>query len=244
MNLLLPQTRSLNIMNILYKKITIATIVGITTAILTSLPSAAQPPSVNTENFKQNKPAQRRRNVLNTRPSILDECPYNRAACGTTPTPTPITPIPTQPPTPPRTTETPTQDLVTLTEKNPSFKTLTKALKAAGLTQTLKGSGPFTVFAPSDKAFAELPKDALQDLLKPENKEVIVKIMTYHVVPGQVLSTDLKTGEVKSSEGGLISVRITGQDVMVNDAKVVQPDIKATNGVIHVIDKVILPPDL
>ncbi len=116
-------------------------------------------------------------------------------------------------------------------------------MKAAGLTETLQGKGPFTVFAPTDAAFAELPQDALKDLMKPENKEVLVKILTYHVVQGQVLSTDLKAGEVKSVQGGPISVKLDG-GVTVNDAKVLQPDVKASNGVIHVINKVILPPDL
>jgi uncharacterized surface protein with fasciclin (FAS1) repeats len=155
---------------------------------------------------------------------------------------TPSTP---KPPTPSSEGSSKGKNIVATAEANGSFKTLTKALKAAGLTETLQGTGPFTVFAPTDAAFAKLPKDALTDLLKPENKEVLVKILTYHVVGGQVLSADLKSGEVKSSEGGAINVKVdptTG--VMVNDAKVVQADIKASNGVIHVIDNVILPPDL
>ena len=213
--------------------------------------------------------------ALNPRPSILDECPYNRAACGnrtpsTAPVPAPLPPsdpgatppsspeeLPTIPPTAPPTmpgaeTEptqpsagTENQDIISIAESNPSFTMLTKALKAAGLEETLKGKGPFTVFAPSDAAFAKLPQDAVQDLLKPENKEVLVKILTYHVVPGMVLSTDLKSGQVKSVEGGPISVKVDpATGVQVNDATVVQPDIKASNGVIHVIDNVILPPDL
>jgi uncharacterized surface protein with fasciclin (FAS1) repeats len=193
------------------------------------------------------KPKQKPR--LNPSPRILQECPYNRAACpgGSSPAPEPQ-PIPT--PTEPRqvpSTETPnteTRNLVTLLEENDSFTMLIKALKAAGLTETLLGPGPFTIFAPTDKAFAQLPKDAVRDLLKPENKEVLVKILTYHVVSGQVLAGDLKTGEVKSYEGGPISVKMKGQDVMVNDAKVINRDIKASNGIIHAIDKVILPPDL
>jgi uncharacterized surface protein with fasciclin (FAS1) repeats len=162
-----------------------------------------------------------------------------------TPTPTPIPEDPTKPSTTPRGSTDSSKNIVALAQANGSFKTLTQALKAAGLVDTLQGKGPFTIFAPTDAAFAELPKDAVRDLLKPENKEVLVKILTYHVVSGQVLSTDLKSGEVKSSEGGAISVKVdptTG--VTVNDAKVVQPDIKGSNGVIHVIDKVILPPDL
>jgi uncharacterized surface protein with fasciclin (FAS1) repeats len=121
---------------------------------------------------------------------------------------------------------------------------LTQALKAAGLTETLQGEGPFTVFAPTDAAFAKLPQDAVRDLLKPENKEVLVKILQYHVISGAVKSSDLKAGEVKSIEGGPINVKIESKGVMVNDANVVQPDIQASNGVIHAIDNVILPPDL
>ena len=167
--------------------------------------------------------------------------------------PLPGTEIPTTPPvtpgaeieTPEPSAETESQDIISIASSNPSFTMLTKALQAAGLVDTLKGNGPFTVFAPSDAAFAKLPQDAVQDLLKPENKEVLVKILTYHVVPGRVLSTDLQSGEVKSVEGGPISVKVDpATGVQVNDATVVQPDIEASNGVIHVIDNVILPPDL
>jgi uncharacterized surface protein with fasciclin (FAS1) repeats len=207
------------------------------------------------------------RGGVNPSPSILQECPYNRAACpggaetgtpttppGTTPdTPTaPGTEVPTTPPAPGADTPskepaagTGSQNLVAVAESNGSFTMLTKALKAAGLVETLQGKGPFTVFAPTDAAFAKLPQDAVQDLLKPENKEVLVKILQYHVVPGSVTSGDLKSGEVKSVEGGPINVKVDpATGVTVNDAKVVQPDVKASNGVIHVIDNVILPPDL
>jgi uncharacterized surface protein with fasciclin (FAS1) repeats len=132
-----------------------------------------------------------------------------------------------------------------LAEKNGSFKTLLTALQAAGLTETFKGKGPFTIFAPTDAAFKKLPADALKDLLKPENKEVLIKILTYHVVSGKVLSSGLKSGEVKSLEGGSINVKVdAATGVMVNDAKVTQPDVEGSNGVIHAIDNVILPPDL
>jgi uncharacterized surface protein with fasciclin (FAS1) repeats len=134
---------------------------------------------------------------------------------------------------------------VTLAASNDSFKTLTAALKAAGLTETLSGEGPFTVFAPTDAAFAALPQDALQELLKPENKDILVKILTYHVVPGRVTSTDLKSGEVKTVEGDPVNVKVDPTaGVTVNEARVVQPDIQASNGVIHAIDKLILPPSL
>ncbi|MBP5974022.1 fasciclin domain-containing protein [Brasilonema sp. CT11] len=201
---------------------------------------------------------------LNPRPSILQECPYNRAACpggSDTSTPpasppggVPTTPGGETPTTPPPATPTPpkqpgagtqSKNIVAVAESNGSFTMLTKALKAAGLAETLQGKGPFTVFAPTDAAFAKLPQDAVQDLLKPENKEVLVKILRYHVVQGSVTSKDLKSGEVKSIEGGPINVKVDPKTgVTVNDAKVVQPDIKASNGVIHVIDNVILPPDL
>jgi uncharacterized surface protein with fasciclin (FAS1) repeats len=132
-----------------------------------------------------------------------------------------------------------------LAESNSSFTTLTKALKAAGLTEALQGKDNLTIFAPTDAAFAKLPQDAVRDLLKPENKEVLLKLLTYHVVRGKVLSTDLKSGEVKSLEGGTINVKVDpATGVTVNDAKVIQADITGSNGVIHAIDQVILPPDL
>jgi uncharacterized surface protein with fasciclin (FAS1) repeats len=173
-----------------------------------------------------------------------------------TPATTPET-TPSKPPKVKRSTTTPTQptpaagttdnqgkNLVALAESNGSFTTLSKALKAAGLTETLQGKDNFTIFAPTDAAFAKLPQDAVRDLLKPENKEILVKLLTYHVVRGQVLSTDLKSGEVKSVEGGAISVKVDPAGVKVNEANVTQADIKGSNGVIHAIDQVILPPDL
>ncbi|MCW5314468.1 fasciclin domain-containing protein [Nostoc sp. KVJ3] len=202
--------------------------------------------------------------VTNPRPSIFNEPPYNRGG-STTPSdvapPTPGTTPETQPTTPPTqvpSTETPTKtppgpgasdnkgkNLLALAESNANFKTLTKALKAAGLTGALQGKDNLTIFAPTDAAFAKLPQDALQELLKPSNKEVLIKILTYHVVPGKVLSTDLKSGEVKSLEGGTINIKVDPTNgVTVNDAKVTQSDITASNGVIHAIDQVILPPDL
>lgn len=185
----------------------------------------------------------------NPRPSIFNEPPYNR---GRRTAPTPVTPPATTPATetpgttPPAagTNNTQGQNLLALVESNNSFTTLNKALQAAGLTETLKGQDNLTVFAPTDAAFAKLPADALQALLQPENKEVLLKVLTYHVVPGSVLSTDLKSGEVKSAEGGTINVKVDNQGVSVNDAKVIQADIRASNGVIHAIDTVILPPDL
>lgn len=204
--------------------------------------------------------AQQGGGALNPRPSIFNEPPYNRGTTAPTPEATPSEPTtPSTTPTPEASPSTSTpstpssegattgsgNNVVAIAAANDSFKTLTAALQAAGLTETLSGTGPFTVFAPTDQAFAALPPDALQELLKPENKAILVKILTYHVVPGQVTSTDLKSGEVKTVEGGSVNVKVdSATGVTVNDAKVVQPDIQASNGVIHVIDKVILPPDL
>lgn len=178
--------------------------------------------------------------VLNPTPSIFNEPPYNPTS-PTAPTPEASPSTPSEEPI----TETGSDNLVALAASNDSFKVLTAALKAAGLTETLAGEGPFTVFAPNDEAFGALPQEALQQLMQPENKDILVKILTYHVIPGNVTSTDLKSGEVKTVEGGAVNVNIDpATGVMVNDAKVLQPDIQASNGVIHVIDRVILPPDL
>ncbi|HLO49229.1 MAG TPA: fasciclin domain-containing protein [Kamptonema sp.] len=136
------------------------------------------------------------------------------------------------------------QDIVATASANANFKTLTKALTAAGLVTTLKGKGPFTVFAPTDAAFAALPKSTLDDLLKPANKAKLTKILTYHVVPGEHLSASLKTGNVKTVEGSPVKVAVNGKNITVGNAKVTQADIKTTNGVIHVIDKVLMPPDV
>ncbi len=133
------------------------------------------------------------------------------------------------------------QDIVAIASGDPQFKTLTKALGAAGLVKTLQGKGPFTVFAPTDAAFAALPKGALDDLLKPANKAKLTKILTYHVVSGAVLSTSLKSSDVKSVEGSSLKVVVSGGKVTVGGANVVKADIKASNGVIHVIDKVLMP---
>jgi uncharacterized surface protein with fasciclin (FAS1) repeats len=131
--------------------------------------------------------------------------------------------------------------IVDVASKNSSFKTLVKALKAAGLVETLSGEGPFTVFAPTDAAFAKLPKATLKDLLKPENKEKLQKILTYHVLPGAVFAKDIKAGAVATVEGSNVTLK-KGKGVMVNNARVIKADIKASNGVIHSIDTVMMPP--
>jgi uncharacterized surface protein with fasciclin (FAS1) repeats len=134
------------------------------------------------------------------------------------------------------------QDIVDTAVAAGSFNTLAKALQAAGLVETLKGKGPFTVFAPTDEAFAKLPAGVLDDLLKPENKQKLTQILTYHVVPGKVTAADvtqLKTA--KTVNGGSLRISTGGGSVIVDNAKVVKADVMASNGVIHVIDSVILP---
>ena len=134
-------------------------------------------------------------------------------------------------------------DIVDTAVSAGQFKTLVAAVTAAGLVDTLKSKGPFTVFAPSDAAFAKLPAGTVESLLKPENKSKLVAILTYHVVPGKVMSADIagKKLSVATVQGGKINVNAMS-GVMVNGATVVSADIAASNGVIHVIDKVILPP--
>jgi uncharacterized surface protein with fasciclin (FAS1) repeats len=123
------------------------------------------------------------------------------------------------------------------------FKTLAAALGAAGLADTLKG-GSFTVFAPNDEAFAKLPVGTVENLLKPENKDQLTAILTYHVVPGKVTAADVvKLKETKTVNGKMLNITVRGDAVMLNDAKVTATDIAASNGVIHVIDRVILPPN-
>ena len=136
----------------------------------------------------------------------------------------------------------PTQDIVDTAVSAGSFNTLVAAVKAAGLVDTLKGAGPFTVFAPTDEAFAKLPTGTVAELLKPENKAKLVAILTYHVVPGQVMAADVvKLNTAKTVNGQELKVDATMGSVMIDNAKVVKADILCTNGVIHVIDTVVLP---
>jgi uncharacterized surface protein with fasciclin (FAS1) repeats len=123
-----------------------------------------------------------------------------------------------------------------------SFKTLVAAVKAAGLVETLKGEGPFTVFAPTDKAFGNIPAEAIQDLLKPENKKKLAGILTYHVVAGKVMAEDVvKVKSAKTVNGSEVEVKVVDGKVMIDGATVIKTDIKCKNGVIHVIDAVIMP---
>ena len=134
-------------------------------------------------------------------------------------------------------------DIVAIASGNEDFSTLVAAVAAAGLVETLQGVGPFTVFAPTNDAFAALPAGLVDKLLLPENKDLLVKILTYHVVSGTVLAADVTAGDVPTVEGQNITIT-TDMGVQVNGANVVATDILASNGVIHVIDAVILPPDV
>ena len=136
------------------------------------------------------------------------------------------------------------KDIVDTAVEAGQFQTLAAALEAAGLVATLKGEGPFTVFAPTDEAFAKLPSGTVESLLKEENKDQLTAILTYHVVPGKVMSQDVAgIDEARTVNGKMIDVEVDGSAVKVNDATVTQADIAAANGVIHVIDTVILPPE-
>ncbi len=133
-------------------------------------------------------------------------------------------------------------DIVAVASANPTTSTLVKAVSAAGLAGTLQGAGPYTVFAPTDDAFAALPAGVLDKLLLPQNKAALTQILTYHVVPGEVMSTDIKPGPVKTVEGQDVVITTDGGVVKDNDATVSKADIDASNGVIHLINKVLLPP--
>lgn len=135
------------------------------------------------------------------------------------------------------------QDIVTLASETPSLSTLVQAIQAADLGSTLQGSGPFTVFAPTNEAFAALPAGTLENLLKPENKQQLVDILTYHVTSGNVMAGDLSNDmSVTTVNGADLKVMLSGSNVMINDAGVTTPNVQASNGVVHIVDKVMLPP--
>ena len=134
------------------------------------------------------------------------------------------------------------QNIVQVAAGNKDFSTLVAAVQAAGLVETLSGPGPFTVFAPTNEAFAKVPKATLDGLLAPANKAELVRVLTYHVVAGRVLAKDVKAGKVKTVEGSEATISVEGGKVKIDSANVVATDVMASNGVIHVIDAVILPP--
>lgn len=134
-------------------------------------------------------------------------------------------------------------DIVDTAKSTGTFKTLTAALDAADKTSMLKEKGPFTVFAPSDEAFAKLPKGTVESLLKPENKQKLAMILAYHVIEGKaIMAADVKTMMAKTANGAELDIKVMKKHVMVNNAKIVKADVKASNGVIHVIDTVLMPP--
>lgn len=135
------------------------------------------------------------------------------------------------------------QNVVQVASGNSSFSTLVQAVTAAGLANRLSGRGPFTIFAPTDQAFAALPQGAVELLLKPENKRLLQQLLTYHVVPGKLTANRIKTGKLDALGGGL-AVEVQGNKVIVNNASVTQANIQASNGVIHAIDRVLMPREL
>ncbi|MBM3770806.1 MAG: fasciclin domain-containing protein [Acidimicrobiia bacterium] len=138
--------------------------------------------------------------------------------------------------------QTSSKDIVDTAVSAGTFKTLAAAIEAAGLVGTLKGAGPFTVFAPTDEAFAKLPAGTVENLLKPENKAKLVAVLTYHMVPGTVMAAEVtKLPSAKTVNGAPLSIHAMGGKVMVDNATVTKADIVASNGVIHVIDTVVLP---
>lgn len=136
------------------------------------------------------------------------------------------------------------ETLAEAVESGDSFNTLEQAIQAAGLQETLSEPGPYTVFAPTDEAFAALPPEVLDQLLQPENKETLRQILTYHVVPGSITSPSVTPGEVETVAGEPVTIEDNAGEITVGGAQVVQPDIIASNGVIHAIDQVLLPPEL
>jgi uncharacterized surface protein with fasciclin (FAS1) repeats len=176
-----------------------------------------------------------------TNASPVTETPIATAPPATlTPTAPTITPSPTG--------TTASRNLGELAQSAASqgqFKTLTRAVQAAGLTEQLSAQGPYTVFAPTDAAFAALPKGTLDNLLKPANKQQLVRLLAYHVLPGQITSSQLTPGQVQTVEGTPVTVKVdrAKNTITINNARVTQADIPASNGIVHVVDKVILPPN-
>ena len=133
-------------------------------------------------------------------------------------------------------------DIVDVAAANGSFNTLVAAVKTAGLVETLKGKGPFTVFAPTDEAFAKLPEGTVEMLLKPENKDKLVAVLTYHVLPGKLMAADVvKTDQATTAQGQDVKFQVSGDNVTIDNATIIATDVQAKNGVIHVIDSVLMP---
>jgi uncharacterized surface protein with fasciclin (FAS1) repeats len=197
-------------------------------AIVLNLPSQALPPS-----------------ILPTRVEIVQSDPPAMPTPSESSPSQPLadpTPTPDVSPSPQPAAEQPTGNIVELASANPELSTLVTAVKAAGLVETLSGNSRLTVFAPSNKAFSTLPSGTLQRLLRPANRAKLRKLLTYHVVAGEKPAQSLRSGRLTSVQGGAINVRVTGGKVKVNNANVIAADVRASNGIVHVIDRVILPP--
>ncbi|MBE9007403.1 fasciclin domain-containing protein [Fortiea sp. LEGE XX443] len=199
-----------------------------------------------TENFvaKMNKFASFATGILLL--PIFAACAPNETA-QVTPTPAapPVAdvtpePVPTTPAATPGATVN--ENIPEVVQANPSLKTLAGLINEAGLTDKLNDAGPYTLFAPSDQAFAAVPAATRERLLKPENRELLRQVLTYHVIPGNLTANQLQSQEVKSLANNPLNIKVEQGQVRVNDARVIEPDIRAKNGVIHVIDKVLLPP--
>ncbi len=184
---------------------------------------------------------------------IIAACAPNDTAQVPPATPPPATdvvtpePVPTTPTTPPATPDgTVNEDIKNVVEANPSLKTLANLIDEANLEDKLDDTGPYTLFAPSDQAFAALPEATRQRLLQPENRELLRQVLTYHVVPGNLTANQLQSKQVKTLDNNPVNIQVdqATNQVRVNDARVIQPDIQASNGVIHIIDRVILPPTI
>lgn len=179
---------------------------------------------------------------------VLSACnqPTDTAEVESTEVPATTTEVPTtaEDPTAEGATTGQGETVADLAASDESFSTLATAIEAAGLTETLSGEGPYTVFAPTNEAFEALPEGTLEQLLLPENKDVLAQVLTYHVLPEELPASELTAGEVETVEGTPITVEVdeAAGGVMVNNAMVIEPDIQASNGVIHAVDQVILPP--
>lgn len=181
-------------------------------------------------------------------PGLILACALSLAGCSSAPMATSAAPATSAPmtsapmsPSASATSPASAGTIVDVASGNEDFSTLVAAVKAAGLVETLSGDGPFTVFAPTNEAFAALPDGLLDKLLEPANKGVLTKILTYHVVSGEVMAADVKPGKVKTVEGTEITIATSGGGVTVNKANVTATDVDASNGVIHVIDAVLVP---
>jgi uncharacterized surface protein with fasciclin (FAS1) repeats len=159
-------------------------------------------------------------------------------------TTTPVSPAPGVPGSPGSGGQSTAKNVVDLIDNNPSLKTLASTIDEADLQTTLEQGGPYTVFAPSDRAFAALPAATRQRLLKDENRALLRQILTYHVVPGSITSSQLKSGQVKTQSGSSVNVQVNGTQVKVNQSQVIQPDLQAANGVVHIVDRILLPPNI